>query len=117
MGRPYPPVAVTMTNAGGPTPVKAVSLAPKGYEQILSAALAGAKALTVPAGAQYAIVQNNGTAAVRYRDDGTNPTATVGQMLPNGQELFYEGDLTSQAMMNNPYAMTRPVPYSAPGWV
>lgn len=81
--------------AGGPTPVKAVPLAPKGYEQILSAALATAKALTVPAGAQYAIVQNNGTAAVRYRDDGANPTASVGQMLPNGQELFYEGDLTA----------------------
>lgn len=30
---------------------------------------------------------------------------------------WWEGDpLTGQAMMNNPYAMTSPVPYTAPGW-
>ena len=33
------------------------------------------------------------TADVRWRDDGTNPTATVGELLPAGQEMEYDGPL------------------------
>lgn len=95
MARAPRPVAVTFQTDGGPTSVKAVPLAPKGYQQILAATLAAATALTVPAGSQYAIIQNNGTTGVRYRDDGTNPTSAIGQVLPNGQELFYEGNLAT----------------------
>ncbi len=81
--------------ASGPTAVKAVPLEPKGYQQILAATLAAVTSLTVPDGAQYAIIQNNGTAGIRYRDDGLDPTAAIGQVLPNGEELFYEGDLSA----------------------
>lgn len=32
----------------------------------------------------------------RYRDDGTSPTAAVGQPLSVGATLFYDGNLASQ---------------------
>lgn len=49
-----------------------------GYQQITS--LAAAAALTVPAGATMALVQAEAE-NVRWRDDGTAPTATVGMIL------------------------------------
>jgi hypothetical protein len=60
-----------------------------GYQQITS--LSAATALTVPAGAALAIITPE-TQAVRWRDDGTAPTATVGYPLPVGAELRYDGD-------------------------
>ena len=65
---------------------------PKGYQQITS--LSSATALTVPAGASFAIIQAE-TQAVRWRDDGTNPTATVGQPLAIGVDLVYRGALSA----------------------
>lgn len=70
-----------------------------GYEQITS--LSSSAALTVP------VVDANGlsvkptiaiitpeVAGVRWRDDGTAPTATVGMPLASGVTLQYDGDLT-----------------------
>jgi len=65
---------------------------PLGYQQITS--LAAAVGLTVPAGAQRARIQVE-TQAVRWRDDGTNPTATVGMRIAVGGELVYEGSLAA----------------------
>ena len=69
-----------------------------GYQQIVGAA--AATALTVPTR------DNNGTSAVptlaviivegqavRYRDDGTAPTAAVGMPIAVGSVFFYDGDL------------------------
>ncbi len=69
--------------------VKAASYTPLGHQQILSAALVSSSALTVPTGATTAIVQNNGTTAVRFRYDGatTPPTASIGQRLTAGAVL------------------------------
>lgn len=64
-----------------------------GYQQITTAALASAVGLTVPAGAQAAIIQVN-TQNVRWRDDGTNPTSTVGMRLRSGSEFLYTGELS-----------------------
>jgi hypothetical protein len=58
-----------------------------GYQQITS--LSSAQALTVPAGTILALCTPE-TQAVRWRDDGTNPTASVGQPLPVGAELRYD---------------------------
>lgn len=70
------------------------NIVPAGYNQLDSAALAAAVGLTAPAGNANAVVlQNEGTAAVRYRSDGTNPTATVGMRLEPGQVLEFNGDL------------------------
>ena len=58
-----------------------------GYQQITS--LAAATALTVPAGTSKALIQAE-TQAVRWRDDGTSPTASVGMNLAVGDMLEYD---------------------------
>jgi hypothetical protein len=63
-----------------------------GYQQIT---LSGASSLTVPAGANFAIIAVE-TAAVRWRDDGTAPTSSVGMPLSNtGAPLEYSGPLAN----------------------
>lgn len=57
-----------------------------GYEQITSLSIAAT--LTVPAGTQMALVQAE-SQNVRWRDDGTNPTTTVGMRLGAGETLEY----------------------------
>ena len=64
----------------------------KGYQQITS--LSGATALTVPSGSKYALIQCE-SQAVRWRDDGTNPTTSVGMRLLTTGELYYDGDLAA----------------------
>lgn len=63
-----------------------------GYEQVTS--LGSATGLTVPTGAEFAIIVPE-TQAVRWRDDGTNPTASVGMPLATGTALEYDGKLGS----------------------
>lgn len=65
---------------------------PRGFVQLTS--LAAATALTKPDGAQRASIQAE-TQDVRWRDDGTNPTATVGMLLKANSTLDYAGDLTA----------------------
>ena len=65
---------------------------PLGHEQITS--LSAAAALTVPAGAQVALITAQ-TQAVRFRDDGIAPTAAIGLPLAAGDTLTYEGDLSA----------------------
>lgn len=74
---------------------------PMGYQQILAATLAASTGLTLPTVANsglvpgYAVIQCDvASASVRWRDDGTAPTSTVGMILSTGQELDYSGDLT-----------------------
>jgi hypothetical protein len=67
---------------------------PLGYEQILSATLAAPTQLNKPAYTKVAYVQVEG-GQVRYRDDGTNPTAAVGMLLVDGAFLEYAGDLSA----------------------
>lgn len=55
-----------------------------GYTQIVG--LAAATGLTVPAGAQAALIRCE-SQNVRWRMDGTNPTATIGYPLLVGEEL------------------------------
>lgn len=64
-----------------------------GYQQITS--LAAAQALTVPAGTSLALIVPQAQ-AVRWRDDGTDPTATVGQPLAVGAELRYDSSSISR---------------------
>lgn len=65
---------------------------PLGYQQITS--LSSAQALTVPTGARWAFIIPE-TQAVRWRDDGTNPTASVGWLMAAGSALSYTGDLSA----------------------
>jgi hypothetical protein len=66
---------------------------PLGFQQITS--LSSAKSLTVPVGAKYCLLSVD-SAPVRWRDDGTAPTATVGVEIINGQQPFeYWGTLSA----------------------
>jgi hypothetical protein len=69
---------------------------PLGYQQITVTTAIG---FTVPAvipgqPIRRAIVQNNTTGTVRWRDDGTPPTASIGMVLGANQELDYGGEMT-----------------------
>lgn len=69
------------------------SQSPRGYEQITD--MDPAVGLTVPdAGATFALIYCEG-ADVRWRDDGTDPTAAVGMLLADGEVLLYDGPLAS----------------------
>ena len=61
-----------------------------GYQQITS--LSAAANLTIPLGATRALITPQ-TQNVRWRDDGTAPTASVGMPLSVGATLSYDGDL------------------------
>jgi hypothetical protein len=70
-----------------------------GYQQIVG--LAASTGLTVPVRDTNGLVSTPTVAlivpetqAVRWRDDGTAPTATVGMPLAVGAVLMYDGDLT-----------------------
>ena len=64
---------------------------PKGYQQLTVSN--SAVGLTVPTGALTALIQCEG-AGVRWRDDGTDPTATVGSIIYQTVTLPYEGTLS-----------------------
>lgn len=63
---------------------------PRGFQQITD--MSASTALTVPSQAQFAMIQAEG-ADVRWRDDGTAPTTSVGTLLTAGNSMLYEGDL------------------------
>lgn len=62
-----------------------------GYVQVTSLAAAAGLG-TVPTGATYAIIQAEAQ-GVRWRDDGIDPTSTVGMTIAAGAELRYDGNL------------------------
>lgn len=69
---------------------------PCGYQQITS--LSAAIALTVPTNCGGTVSMATITPeaqAVRYRDDGTDPSATVGMPMAVGVTLVYEGRITA----------------------
>lgn len=66
---------------------------PLGFQAITS--LSTAQSLTAPAGATHALVHAE-TNAVRWRDDGTAPTASVGMYLnTTDTPFFYSGTLSA----------------------
>lgn len=70
---------------------------PLGYQAI---APTTSTALTVPDGATHCSI-TTAVQAVRYTDDGTVPTLTVGQLLPVGlAPMWYAGDLHKVLLFN-----------------
>lgn len=90
---------------GGGTPFAAT---PLGYEQI--SALKAVVTLTVPTGATFALIQAQ-TQNVRWTDDGSNPTASVGMLLATGAPSQFSSSLsvlkfiqtTASAVLNISY--------------
>jgi hypothetical protein len=66
-----------------------------GYQQLTLSGTAAS--LTVPAGANRALIECDGAAAAnsRWRDDGIAPTSTIGMELNAGVFLAYEGNLAA----------------------
>lgn len=69
-------------------------LKPLGHQQLTS--LATAASLTVPDGAQRALMVSQ-SKDVRWRDDGTSPTTTVGMLILTTADTPFEylGDLST----------------------
>ena len=77
---------------GGSTPVAPYTQTALGYQQITG--LGSAQGLTVPATATFATISVTG-AAVRYRDDGTAPTTSLGVTWGAGSTQTYAGPLSA----------------------
>lgn len=84
------------TSAGGAWPILQDAAIPTGYVQITS--LASAAGFAVPANTTFCLIIP-GTAALRYRGDGTNPTATIGQPLAIGQVASFRMSATNLAAL------------------
>lgn len=96
-----------MANLGN-TGVVPAAMRPIGYRQITS--LSSAVGLNAPQLAQIALIQAEGQ-DVRWRDDGTAPTATVGMVIANGATLAYTGDLASIQLIESIASATLNISY------
>jgi hypothetical protein len=86
-----------------------LSATPLGFQQITS--LSAATSLTVPTGANFAIIRCAGQ-PVNWRDDGTAPTASVGiPMLIADPPLEYRGNLAAMQFIQTTSSATLNVSY------
>ncbi len=80
-----------------------------GYQQITS--LSSAVGFTIPEGTAYAEVAVSGQ-AIRWRADGTNPTATVGMpILANAGEIFSLAQLSAVRFIEQAPSATLDITY------
>jgi hypothetical protein len=82
-----------------------------GYQQMTSLA-AAANLPSIPSGASRAILVAEGQ-AVRFRDDGVDPTAGVGMPLAVGTIFEYTGDLSKIRVIQQSASATLNVAYYA----
>lgn len=80
------------------------------YQQM--AVTVAANLASVPAGATYAVISVEGN-AIRYRDDGTDPTATVGMPVAVGGTVTYDGALARLRLVAQAGTATVNVSYYA----
>ncbi len=78
------------------TVTEPATFVPLGYCQlsVTTAVLVSTCSGGIPAGATFASITPE-TGSLRFRDDGTAPSATVGYPLTTGQQLMYSGLLPS----------------------
>lgn len=77
------------------------TITPLGFQQISNPTVA--TNLTPPAGATMAQIEVDSiltSGAVRWRDDGTSPTGSVGMLRVPGQEFSYNGNLSAIQFIN-----------------
>lgn len=73
-------------------------LSPLGFAQaVISTSAVGLPTISgsIPSRARKAYITLEATNGVRWRDDGTNPTAAIGQPIAGGGVLEFEGDLNA----------------------
>ena len=66
-------------------------LTPLGFAGVLGV-VGVVKLPSTPVSAAYAYIQADG-GDLRWRDDGTDPTSSVGMLIMDGEDLWYTGDL------------------------
>jgi hypothetical protein len=88
------------------------AIRPLGYQQITD--VSGVTTLTVPAGANTALIQAEGS-QVRWVDDGTNPAAGVGMFIPVNGGQWYVGDLSRLKLIQDNSGAKLNVSYYASG--
>jgi len=76
----------------GKTSIVPGELFPLGYQQITD--LSSSTALTIPTYSRLALVVVEGQ-GVRWRDDSSSPTATVGMPLAAGDRMLYDANLSA----------------------
>jgi len=69
------------------------NLRPKGYQQITT--LSSAVGLTMPTGGCTVAVIQAESKSVRYRDDGSDPSGTVGMVIAAGESITYTGSFSA----------------------
>jgi hypothetical protein len=79
-----------------------------GYQQITS--LSSAVTLTVPANATIAEICVE-TQGIRYRDDGTAPTASIGMPVASGTCFQYAGPLSAIQIIQQTSSATIDISY------
>ena len=84
-------MAYIFSNSSGAAGTFPAPMVPLGYQQIVS--LVAATGLAPPTNAKFAVITVEAQ-AVRYRDDGTPPTAAVGMPVAAGATFTYQGDLS-----------------------
>jgi hypothetical protein len=96
--------------------VAGVNVRPAGLQQISAATLATAQPLTAPTidRVNIAMIQAEG-GALRYTDDGTTPTATVGMLINQGETIPYQGDLTKLQLIRKDAAASANINYYRAG--
>lgn len=92
-----------------PVPVSqiATQAVPLGYQQLAGT---GLQTLTVPGGATSAIITTEGPAA-RWRDDGTNPTTSIGMPIASGVPTRFAGDLAVLKLISSGASVTYNISY------
>jgi len=83
---------------------------PLGFEQVTD--LSAAAALTPPVGASFAVI-NPESQNVRWRDDGEDPTDSVGMLIEAGSEFTYQGSLSAIRFIETTSGATLNVSYYA----
>lgn len=84
---------------------------PVGYAQ--DASFAAASALpSIPSKARVALIQAEGD-SLRWRDDGTDPTTSVGMLLAAGETFLYIGDLSKFKIIESSTSTTINISYYA----
>jgi hypothetical protein len=85
---------------------------PLGYQRYTS--LSSATNLSsIPTRATMAVITVKGTAGIRWRDDGTNPTASVGTPVAAGATFSYTGKLSALSIIEEAASASVNVTYYA----
>jgi hypothetical protein len=80
----------------GPSAVSDRTLVPVGFEQLSVTTAVGGSPITagIVDGASMALIQTTDQ-NIRWRDDGTDPTTTIGMQLADGSDFWYTADLSA----------------------